>query len=145
MRWRKPAVTRSRCWHTAMGPGRISAAAGWSICCLGKTNIAEPSRCSRRGRHDGIPDHEASSAGPAAELCRSATGGATRMGLLDWFRRLPQAAAPEPAEQHVVKNVPALSDPILLFMESPAFVTGLAAVPSWQVVHVRSFGEFSAA
>src|SRR5262249_46449017 len=48
-------------------------------------------------------------------------------------------------EQHVVKNVPALSDPILLFMESPAFVTGLAAVPSWQVVHVRSFGEFSAA
>lgn len=67
------------------------------------------------------------------------------MGLLDWFRRQPPATAPAPAEQHVVKNIPGLCDPILLFMESPAFVTGLAAVPSWQVVHVRSFGEFSAA
>jgi hypothetical protein len=67
------------------------------------------------------------------------------MGLLDCFRRQPPATAPELAQQHVVKNVPALHDPILLFMESPAFVTGLAAVPSWQVVHVRTFGDFSAA
>ena len=63
------------------------------------------------------------------------------MGVFDWFRRQPPAT--EPAELHVVKNVPALSDPILLFMESRAFVTGLTAVPSWQVVQVRSFGEFS--
>jgi hypothetical protein len=67
------------------------------------------------------------------------------MGLFDWFRRRPQATATEPADGHVVKNVPALSEPILLFMEAPAFVTGLAAIPSWQVVHVRSFREFSAA
>jgi hypothetical protein len=44
----------------------------------------------------------------------------------------------------MVKNVPVLSDPILLFMESAAFVTILESVPSWQVVHARSFGEFSA-
>jgi hypothetical protein len=67
------------------------------------------------------------------------------MGLFDWFQRQPPATAPAPAEQHVVKNVPGLSDPILLFMERPAFAAGLAAVPSWQVVHVRSFAEFSAA
>jgi hypothetical protein len=67
------------------------------------------------------------------------------MAIFDWFRRKPQAAVPNSAEQHVVKNVPALSEPILLLMESPAFVTGLASVPSWQVVHVRNFEEFSAA
>jgi hypothetical protein len=66
------------------------------------------------------------------------------MGLFDWFRRRPQAAS-EPTQQHVVENVPALSEPILLLMESPAFVIALAPVPSWQVVHARSFGEFSAA
>ena len=67
------------------------------------------------------------------------------MGLLDWLRRRTPPSAHEPEEQHVVKDVPALSDPILLFMESPAFVTILEAVPSWQVVHARSFAEFSAA
>lgn len=69
------------------------------------------------------------------------------MGLFDYFRRRPSASAtvPKPAEPHVLKNVPALSDPILLFMESPAFVTGLAAVPSWQIVHARTFEDFSAA
>ena len=67
------------------------------------------------------------------------------MGLFDWFGRTPQAVAAVPADEHVVKNVPALSEPILLLMESPAFVTGLAAVPSWRVVHTRSFEEFSAA
>jgi hypothetical protein len=30
-------------------------------------------------------------------------------------------------------------------MENPAFVALLEEVPSWQVVHTRSFGEFSAA
>jgi hypothetical protein len=67
------------------------------------------------------------------------------MGLLDWLRRRTPASAPEPEEQHVVENIPALSDPILLFMENPAFVSLLEEVPSWQVVHARSFGEFSAA
>lgn len=41
-----------------------------------------------------------------------------------------------------IKNVPALTDPILLFMESPAFVGLLEEVPSWRVVHVRSLAEF---
>jgi len=41
-----------------------------------------------------------------------------------------------------IKNVPALTDPILLFMESPAFVGLLEEVPSWKVVHVRSLAEF---
>jgi len=67
------------------------------------------------------------------------------MGLLDWLRRRTPASAPEPEEQQVVTHVPALSDPILLFMENPAFVSLLEEVPSWQVVHTRSFGEFSAA
>ena len=67
------------------------------------------------------------------------------MGLLDWLRRRPPASTPEAAEQHVVTEVPALSDPILLFMENPAFVSILETVPSWQVVHTRSFGEFSTA
>jgi hypothetical protein len=67
------------------------------------------------------------------------------MGLFDWFRRTPQRVAAEPAEEHVVKNVPALSEPILLLMESPALVAGPTVVPSWQVVHTRSFAEFSAA
>jgi hypothetical protein len=67
------------------------------------------------------------------------------MGLFDWFRRQPPATPPEPAEQHVVEHVPALLDPILLFMESTSFVALLEEVPSWQVVHARSFGEFSAA
>ena len=65
------------------------------------------------------------------------------MGLFDWFRRTSQTVATEPAEEHVVKNVPALSEPILLLMESPAFVTGLTVVSSWQVVHTKSFAEFS--
>ena len=67
------------------------------------------------------------------------------MGLLDWLRRRTPASAPEPEERQVIRNVPALSDPILLFMENPAFVSLLEEVPSWQVVHARSFGEFSAA
>ena len=67
------------------------------------------------------------------------------MGLLDWLRRRTPASAPEAEEQQVVTHVPALSDPILLFMENPAFVSLLEEVPSWQVVHARSFGEFSAA
>ena len=67
------------------------------------------------------------------------------MGLLDWLRRRTPASAPEPEKRQVIRNVPALSEPILLFMESSAFVSILEAVPSWQVVHVRSFGEFSAA
>src|SRR5262249_3152767 len=75
----------------------------------------------------------------------SATGVETRMGQSDCYQHRNQAHATEPADQHVVRNVPALSEPILLFMESPAFVPGLAAVPSWQVVHARSFEEFSAA
>jgi hypothetical protein len=65
------------------------------------------------------------------------------MGLLDWFRSRPQAADPEQVEPHVVKNVPAMTEPVLVFMESPAFVTGLSVVPSWRIVHARSFGEFS--
>jgi hypothetical protein len=68
-----------------------------------------------------------------------------RMGLWDWLRRPTPASAPEPEEQPVIKNVPALSHPILLFMESSALVSVLESVPSWQVVHVRSFGEFRAA
>src|SRR5688572_19324862 len=67
------------------------------------------------------------------------------MGLLDWLRWRTPASALEPEERQVIGNVPALSDPILLFMESSAFVSILQAVPSWQVVHVRSVGEFSAA
>lgn len=67
------------------------------------------------------------------------------MGLLDWFRSRPQVATPKPAKRQFIKNVPALTEPILLFMESPAFVTGLSVVPSWRVVHVRNFGAFSAA
>lgn len=67
------------------------------------------------------------------------------MGMLDWLRRRTPASAPEPEEQHVIQNVPVLSDPILLLMENPAFVAILEEVPSWQVVHTRSFGEFSAA
>jgi hypothetical protein len=67
------------------------------------------------------------------------------MGLMDWFRPRTPASATEPEEQQVVENVPALSDPILLFMENPAFVALLEEVPSWQVVHTRSLGEFSAA
>lgn len=67
------------------------------------------------------------------------------MGLLDWFRSRPQVDVPKPAKRQIIKNVPALTEPILLFMESPAFVTGLSVVPSWRAVHVRNFGEFSAA
>ena len=67
------------------------------------------------------------------------------MGLLDWLRRRTPASVPEPEEQQVVTHVPALSDPVLLFMENPAFVSLLEEVPSWQVVHARSFGEFSPA
>src|SRR5262245_4784027 len=67
------------------------------------------------------------------------------MGLLDWLRRRPPAGAPAAEAQQVVTEVPALFDPILLFMENPAFVALLQEVPSWQVVHTRSFGEFSAA
>jgi hypothetical protein len=67
------------------------------------------------------------------------------MGLFDFLRRRPPASAPKTEEQHVVENIPALSDPILLFMENPAFVALLEEVPSWQVAHTRSFGEFSAA
>lgn len=64
------------------------------------------------------------------------------MGLFDWFRRTPPVTSAEPVEGYVVKNVPALSEPILLLMESPAFVTGLTFVPSWQVIHTRNFEEF---
>jgi hypothetical protein len=67
------------------------------------------------------------------------------MGLLDWLRRRALASAAEPEEQRAVMKVPALSYPILLFMENPAFVALLEEVPSWQVVHTRSYGEFSAA
>jgi hypothetical protein len=67
------------------------------------------------------------------------------MGLLDWLRRRTPANASEPAEQPDALKVPALADPILLFMENPAFVALLEEVPTWQVVHTRSFGEFSAA
>ena len=67
------------------------------------------------------------------------------MGLLDWLRRRTPASAAEPEGQRGVMKVPALSDPILLFMENPAFVALLEEVPSWHVVHTRSFGEFSAA
>jgi hypothetical protein len=66
------------------------------------------------------------------------------MGLIDWLRRRTPASAPAAQEQPVITNVPALDDPILLFMENPAFVALLEEVPSWQVVHTRSFGEFSA-
>src|SRR5262249_58216991 len=55
------------------------------------------------------------------------------------------ASAAEPEGQRAVLNVPELSDPILLFMENPAFVALLEEVPSWKVVHTRSFAEFSAA
>ena len=67
------------------------------------------------------------------------------MGLLDWLRPRTPASAPEPDAQQVVTNVPALSDPILLFMENPAFVALLEEVSSWRVVHTGSFAEFSAA
>ena len=67
------------------------------------------------------------------------------MDLFDCLRRRRPASASEADEQQVVKNVPALSDPILLFMESSTFVTFLEAVPSWHVVHTRSFGDFSEA
>jgi hypothetical protein len=67
------------------------------------------------------------------------------MGLLDWLRPRTPASAPEPEVQQAVTNVPVLSDPILLFMENSAFVGLLEEVPSWRVVHTRSFAEFSAA
>src|SRR5262245_6211134 len=67
------------------------------------------------------------------------------MGLFDWLRRRPPAGAPAAREQPVVTNVPALSDPILLFMENAAFVALLEEVPSWHVVHTRSFADFSEA
>ena len=67
------------------------------------------------------------------------------MGLFDWLRSRPPASAPAAEKQPVITHVPALSDPILLFMENPAFVALLEEVPSWQVVHTRNFGEFSAA
>src|SRR6516225_542060 len=67
------------------------------------------------------------------------------MGLFDWLRRRPPASAPAAEKQPVITNVPALSDPILLFMENPAFAALLEEVPTWQVVHARNFGEFSAA
>jgi hypothetical protein len=67
------------------------------------------------------------------------------MGLWDWLRRRTRASVPEPEEQQVITHVPALSNPILLLMENPAFVAILEEVPSWQVVHTRSFGEFRAA
>jgi hypothetical protein len=49
------------------------------------------SRCSRRGRHHGIPRHYVSSAGPAAELDRSATGGGVRVGINCRLRSAPVA------------------------------------------------------
>src|SRR5262249_47146300 len=67
------------------------------------------------------------------------------MGLFDWLRRRAPASAPAAEEQQVVTNVPALFDPILLFMENPAFVALLEEVPSWKVVHTRTFEEFGAA
>src|SRR6516225_2075167 len=67
------------------------------------------------------------------------------MCLFDWLRRRPPASAPAAEKQPVITHVPALSDPILLFMENPAFVALLEEVPTWHVVHTRSFGEFSAA
>src|SRR6516164_4939198 len=67
------------------------------------------------------------------------------MGLGEWLCRRRAASAADPEEQRAVMKVPALSDPILLFMENPAFVALLEEVPSWQVVHTRSYGEFSAA
>jgi hypothetical protein len=67
------------------------------------------------------------------------------MGLFNWFRRRAQPPATTPGDQFIVKNVPALTEPILLFTEIPAFVTAFAGVPSWQVVHVKSFEEFKAA
>jgi hypothetical protein len=86
-------------------------------------------------------DHNCPAAQPRK---RSATEGETRMGLLDWLRPRTPASAPELEVQQMVTNVPSLSDPILLFMENPALVPLLEEVPSWQVVHTRSFGEFSA-
>ena len=67
------------------------------------------------------------------------------MGLFDWFRRRHRATDTELADQHVVQNVPMLTEPILLFMESPAFAKVFEAVPSWQVIHARSFEQFGAA
>lgn len=55
-----------------------------------------------------------------------------------------QGQASEPAESQgiVVKNVPALSEPILLFMELPTFMMLSEQLPTWKFVHVRTFAEF---
>ncbi|MCU0722846.1 MAG: hypothetical protein MUC63_04415 [Planctomycetes bacterium] len=64
-----------------------------------------------------------------------------------WHRlsgRTTPHATPETAVR-VVKNVPALPDPILVFMELPAVAVLLSGVPSWKTVHVRSAAEFEEA
>jgi hypothetical protein len=67
---------------------------------------------------------------------------AKRMAFFDWFRRRAVKGT-ESSAGHVVKNIPALSEPILLFMDSPAFVTAFTAIPSWHVIHARNFEEFN--
>lgn len=62
---------------------------------------------------------------------------------LFFYRRRRQRITTTPNGMVKIKNVPALTEPILLFMESPAFVGLLEEVPSWKVVHVRSLAEFS--
>lgn len=58
------------------------------------------------------------------------------------YRRRRERTTTAPNGMVKIKNVPALTEPILLFMESPAFVGLLEEVPSWKVVHVRSLAEF---
>ena len=65
------------------------------------------------------------------------------------FRKLlstifgPRAQAAEPeANPTTVRGIPDLQEPILLFMESAAFVGVLSSVPSWTPIHVQSFREF---
>lgn len=69
--------------------------------------------------------------------------------MLNWVRKLlgrkrPRARRAE-SKPMVVRNVPELSDPILLFMESPAFTQAFADIPSWNTVHVKTTEEFTTA
>lgn len=62
--------------------------------------------------------------------------------IFSYRRWRGRAETTSPNGMVAIKNVPALVDPILLFMGSPAFVQLLEQVPSWKVVHVSTRAEF---
>jgi hypothetical protein len=64
------------------------------------------------------------------------------LAIFSYRRWRGHAETTPPKGMVAIKNVPALVDPILLFMESPAFVQLLEQVPSWKVVHVSTLAEF---